>query len=92
MADSTVADYNKAEVDAILTTSINAYEAFQPIYFQQSGYRIRISSESELSKFIDANYELAFETYVRELLGGLTEQEFLILKKLTELVSAFTES
>jgi len=92
MADLTVADYNKAEESAILTTSINAYEAFQPVYFQRRGYQIRISSESELSKFIDHHHELSFESRLRELQGGLTEQEFLLLKKLTRLVSAFTES
>lgn len=87
----TVAEYDQAESDAVLNVPNTAVEAFQYALGNQKGYPTRIQNESELWKYVDVNAELAFENTFQNLLGGITEEEFDQLKRLTTQVSEFSE-
>lgn len=92
MADLTVAEYDRAEQNAVLELSNRVVEAFQPVRFLQTGYPTRIRQESELFKYVDAMHELDFEGDFTRLLGGLTEEEFDIMQRLAESVNRFSLS
>ena len=87
-----VAEYDQAEEDALLRLPNRIVEAFQPVHFQMVGYPTRIRQERELFKYIDVLHELGFEHDFVNLLRGLSEEEFALLKRLTELIVAFSES
>jgi len=88
----TVAEYDAAEQEAVSRLPNRIVEAYQPVTFQEVGYPVRVRRESELWKYVDVMQELRFEEDYAGLVGGLTVNEFELLKKLTELVYRFSES
>lgn len=87
-----IAAYDRVEQDAIAELPNRAIMAFQPVHFQHVGYPCRIRRESELFKYLDVMHDDRFEGDFRHLLGGLTEEEFRLLRRLTELIVQFSES
>ena len=92
MPDLSVAEYDQAEQSAIATTSNRAIEAFQPFTFLKIGYPDRVRQEAELFKYIDVMHENEFEGHISEQLGGISEPEFELVRRLTSLVCDFSEA
>jgi len=92
MSDLSVAEYNRAEADAICELPNRIVEAFQPVVFQQLGYPSRVSRESELWKYIDVMHEGRFEADFSNLLEGISPLEFSVLGRLTEQICRFSNS
>jgi hypothetical protein len=93
MASLTVSEYDSKEQDALAELPNRIIEAFQPVLWNKEiGYPTRVNRESALFKYIDVLHELRFESDYLNLLGGITQHEFDLLKKLTSLVLNFSES
>lgn len=92
MTELLVTEYDLAEQEAISELPNRIVEAYEPVIFHKLGYPSRVRYESELFKYIDVMHELRFEEVFADILGGLTENEFELLQRLTELVCRFSES
>jgi len=92
LAELSVAEYDQAEYEAMAELPNRAIMAFQPVVFHQLGYPCRVRRESELFKYLDVMHDLRFEGDFRHLLGGLTREEFDLVKRLTTRIVQFSES
>lgn len=83
------ADYNRTEAAAKLFMPNRVIEAYQPEAFSSKGYPMRISGSGELIRYVDAMYEggTHIEDVVEQWLGGLTEEEFWLLRTVCESAS-----
>lgn len=91
MAELSVSEYDLAEQKAISELPNRVIEAFHPVLFQEVGYPTRVRNEAELWKYVDVMHDLRFEKDYSDLLGGLTENEFALLKKLSEQICGFSD-
>lgn len=88
----TISEYEEYERKGLSELPNQVVEAFQPVIYQQIGYPSRVARESELVKYVDVMQELRFDDDFDNLLGGISEDEFSLVKRLTELVADFTRS
>ena len=73
-----VDNYDQLETNALKELPNRVVQAFAPIYFQRTGYPIRVSSERELVKFADALHELNYDRYYsRSFLLSMDEAELI---------------
>ena len=78
--------YDDAERTARKELSNRIVEAFQPVTFGGFGYPVRVDDIEELWKYVDVMQERRFEHDFLHLLGGLTEHEFALFKRVNEAV------
>lgn len=85
-----VSAYDAAERNALSRLSNRAIEAASTVAFDHTGYPTRIRSESELWRYADVMQDgRARATF--DQLGGLTEHEFKLLRRLTDRVASITK-
>ena len=87
-----LADYDYAEEEARARLPNRVVAAFQPVVFQEIGYPSRVRWEFELIKYVDVMHEMRFEGDFQHLLGGITEGEFDLVRRLTTLIARWTGS
>lgn len=78
-------EYDAAERAAMKTLPNRAIQASQPLVFEYVGYPTRIDGLDELWRFADVMQEGRIEDTFTHL-GGLTENEFELVKKVTDKV------
>ena len=86
-----VQEYNKYEKKAINQLPNRVIEAFQPTEFYNTGYPTRIETDEELWKYIDVMQIKRYENNVINGLGGLSEDEFEIYRRLTKNICEFSK-
>lgn len=86
-----ISEYNEAERKAIARIPNRIIQAFQPVLFQEVGYPFRVQNEYELFRYVDVMHELGFEREFLNLLGGITADEFELLKRITGEICSFSE-
>lgn len=79
-----IEDYNIKEVDGKIKLSNRFIRAFRPKLFEQGGFPTTVQKEAELVRYIDSMHAYSFESHYNDLCGGITEQEFSLLKKTTK--------
>ena len=79
----TIEEYNKQEVDGKTQLSNRFIRAFRPKLFETGGFPTTVINEKELVRYIDSMHAYSFEKHYNELCGGITEEEFALLKKCT---------
>jgi len=80
-------EYNKQEEKAVRWMPNRIVEAFQPTTFLSLGYPTRIHDISEISKYADVMHENSLDKIFELFLGGLTEDEFKLIKNLIDVSS-----
>jgi SAM-dependent methyltransferase len=86
-----ILEYNKCEKKHANHFPNYTLLAFSPVTFIQHGWPHNIENESNLWRYIDTMQENRFEHNLSAL-GFVTQEEFELLKLLTEKVLKFTES
>lgn len=79
-----IEDYNSKEIDGKAILSNRFIRAFRPKLFENGGFPTTVQKESELARYIDSMHAYSFESHYNNLCGGITEQEFSLLRKTTE--------
>lgn len=79
-----IEDYNSKEIDGKAILSNRFIRAFRPKLFENGGFPTTVQKELELAIYIDSMHAYSFESHYNNLCGGITEQEFYLLKKTTE--------
>jgi hypothetical protein len=92
MTRLSIEEYNQAESDAVIEIPNRVLEAVQPVVFQELSYPFRVRTEAELKKYVDVMHEMRFEPDFTHLLGGLTNNEYELVQKLTETICRFTNT
>lgn len=82
--------YDNAEEQAKKTAPNRIIEASAPDVFMKTGYPVRVSSEKDLWRYVDAMHELRQEADYETLLQGLTADEFQTVEKITQVVADLT--
>ena len=83
--------YNNCEKEAICMLPNRVEQAFQPTTFYNAGYPTRIETEQDLWKYVDVMQINRYERNIINGLGGLSEDEFEIYRRLTQKICEFTE-
>lgn len=78
-----IEEYNKKEICGKAKLSNRFIRAFRPKLFETGGFPTIVESEEELIRYIDSMHAYSFDKHYNELCGGITEQEFNLLKKCT---------
>jgi hypothetical protein len=87
----TVEEYEERERQAVTELPNRVVEMVQPVVFSTLGYPTRVSSDSELWKYVDVMHETRFDRDIVSLFDrGLTDGEFDALKQVAKLVTNFS--
>lgn len=54
--------------------------AFKPKLFEAGGFPTTVQVEDELIRYIDSMHAYSFDTHYNKLCGGITREEFELLK------------
>ena len=84
--------YNEEENKALSSLGNRIIEANCPVTFQLSGYPSSVSSNDQLWRYVDAMHELGEEKCFEKELKGLTDKEFSLFKKISEVVFQLTKN
>ena len=91
MARLGVAEYIRAEREAVSRVPIEVTRSFRPVTFQEVGITTDIQSERDLAGLIDVQHETRFERDYDDYLRGLTKEEFELFMKINEAVVRYSE-
>ena len=86
----TVEAYRAAERAAVAALPNRVVETYQPVTFRALGYPTDVDNDRDLWKFADVMQERRFDNDLKNLLGGLTEHEFGLMKRVCEASLAFS--
>lgn len=78
-----IEDYNSKEIEGKIKLSNRFIRAFKPKLFEKGGFPTTVQKEEELVRYIDSMHAYSFESHYDDLCGGITEEEFSLLKKTT---------
>ena len=81
--DLSIDEYNKQEIDGKVNLSNRFIRAFRPKLFENGGFPTTVVKEEELIRYIDSMHAYSLERHFKELCGGITKEEFELLKKCT---------
>ena len=76
-------EYNKQECKGKIMLSNRFIRAFKPKLFEAGGFPTTVQVEDELIRYIDSMHAYSFDTHYNKLCGGITREEFELLKKCT---------
>lgn len=79
----TIEEYNRQEIKGKIQLSNRFIRAFKPKLFESGGFPTTVKNEQELVRYIDSMHAYSFEKHYNELCGGITKDEFELLKKCT---------
>jgi len=83
--------YDELEQKSVAELPNRVLMMVQSVAFGTLGYPTRVRSESELWKYLDVMHESRFEHDLEHLLGGLTDREFELFKRVASFVLRFSE-
>lgn len=78
-----IEEYNRKEMEGKINLSNRFIRAFRPKLFETGGFPTTVQNENELIRYIDSMHAYSFEKHYNELCGGITIEEFELLKKCT---------
>lgn len=90
--DLSIEDYNSHEIDGKIGLSNRFIRAFRPKLFENGGFPITVIKEEELIRYIDSMHAYSLEKHFNELCGGITKEEFELLKKCTKDIYEVTKN
>ena len=79
-----IGDYNIKEIEGKAGLSNRFIRAFRPKLFENGGFPTTVQEEQELVRYIDSMHAYSFENHYNNLCGGITEDEFELLKRTTK--------
>lgn len=79
-----IEEYNQRELIGKQYLSNRFIRAFKPQLFESGGFPTYVTNEQELIRYIDSMHAYSFDRHYNELCGGITTEEFDLLKKCTE--------
>lgn len=80
----TIEEYNNSEILGKTELSNRFIRAFKPRIFEMGGFPTNVQKEEELARYIDSMHAYSFDNHYNNLCGGITKQEFSLLKKTTK--------
>ena len=86
-----ISDYNTLESKGVINLSNRFIRAFKAKVFENGGFPTRINYDEELYRYIDSMHANSFENYYHNLCGGITKEEFELLKKTTKDIYDYTK-
>lgn len=86
-----IEEYDKKEIEGKICLSNRFIRAFRPKLFEMGGFPTKVQKENELIRYIDSMHAYSFEKHYNELCGGITKEEFELLKKCTTDIYAVTK-
>ena len=78
-----IQEYNILEIDGRVKLSNRFIRAFRPKLFENGGFPTTVKKEEELVRYIDSMHAYSFESHYHNLCGGITGEEFSLLKQTT---------
>lgn len=78
-----IQEYNILEIDGRVKLSNRFIRAFRPKLFENGGFPTTVKKEEELVRYIDSMHAYSFESHYHNLCGGITREEFSLLKQTT---------
>ena len=85
-----VEQYKKAEILGRASVPNSFLKSIFPLTYLLNGFPTKVYCEQELIRYIDSQHLDAFNRYVNQDCGGLTEQEFFWIKELTIIIFDYT--
>lgn len=86
-----IEEYNAKENEGKVKLSNRFIRAFRPKLFENGGFPTTVQKEEELVRYIDSMHAYSFESHYNNLCGGITEEEFSLLKKSTSDIYNITQ-
>lgn len=87
-----IEDYNKYEIEGKIKLSNRFIRAFRPKLFENGGFPTKVEKEEELIRYIDSMHAYSFDRHYHDLCGGITLEEFDLLKKTTSAIYDVTKN
>lgn len=87
-----IEQYNYNEIEGKVQLSNRFIRAFRPKLFESGGFPTAVQKEAELVRYIDSMHAYSFENHYNNLCGGITSDEFELLKKCTNDIYNMTKN